>query len=113
MVKGSKGPFKTNDTTLEAVKSNLTILILSNYGERCIQYDFGANLRELLFEPNTDTLKDEITDRITRAVSVWMNFVKINDINVSTLSNYPNAVTVNMKFSIGQLTDELTVTVRS
>jgi phage baseplate assembly protein W len=48
--RSSAGAFETNVTTIAAVTDDLKILILTNFGERPMQYDFGANLRSVVFE---------------------------------------------------------------
>lgn len=61
-----KGIFRQNYTTQEQVKSNLTNFMLTNRGERVFNPDYGAGLRDLLFEPqgNTEEAQARIEDRI-------------------------------------------------
>jgi phage baseplate assembly protein W len=98
----SKGGFETNDTTIDAITDDLKMLLMTNYGERMIHYDFGANLRSLLFEPDQDT-PQKIIDNVTNAISTWMPFVNIMNIEVETNRTNPNipsnAVSVNIRFS--------------
>ncbi len=113
----SKGAFATNDTTVDAITDDLKILIKTNWGERVIQYDFGANLRSLLFEPMVDT-KEQISDAITAAVAKWMPFVVINSLEVylnedDATVDY-NSALIKIIFDVGQtgLTGNLTVSVK-
>jgi len=65
---------------LDQIKDNLKNLILTNYGERLIQYNFGANLRPLLFEyTNKENFDDEAMLNINTAVSKYMSFVNLID----------------------------------
>ena len=108
--RGPRGGFATNDTTLDAVADDLRILLLTNYGERPVQYDFGANLRSVIFECQGDTLRQAVRDLITNAVSKWMPFVNILDLSVedetvnSTLKS--NEIYVKIKFTVGNLDAE-------
>ena len=53
--KSSQGAFEGNVETIDAIRDNLRILLLTNHGERPINYDFGCNLRKVLFnEPGVD-----------------------------------------------------------
>jgi phage baseplate assembly protein W len=105
--KGSKGAFETNEDTLQAVADDLRILLITNYGERPIHFDFGANLRSVIFEFRGETLKQAIKDRILSAVAKWMPFVKIISIVIedsrdsSTVKE--NAVKVTLEFTVGNL----------
>ena len=98
--KGTKGAFETNNTTLDAITSDLKILLLTNYGERPCQYDFGANLRGLIFEVEGDQLTTAIKDRIQAAIDKWMPFVLIKDITVETSATNLNIKTNEMKLTI-------------
>lgn len=100
-----RGAFATNDSTLEAVADDLKCLILTNHGERVIHYDFGANLRALIFEQGID-VKQQIADAITSAVEKWMPFVAIRDMQIilsdEDLSVPNNQVKVKISFFVGK-----------
>lgn len=107
MRKSPEGAFATNSSTLDAVADNLKILILTNYGERPIHYDFGANLREVIFEMQGDDLRQSVKDHIVSAVERWMPFVNVLDVVVqdetTTPTLRPNEVHVKIEFSVGNL----------
>lgn len=103
--KSSQGAFETNVTTIDAVKDNLKVLLLTNYGERPALYDYGANLRRVLFnEPGVD-IKQKITDQVVAAVDRWMPFVKIESLDVLDNTNDANIETnkirLKIHFSVG------------
>jgi len=63
----------------EQVNDNLRNLIETNWGERLGLYDFGANLRELLFEITArETFETDVMLRVKQAVSKWMPYVALN-----------------------------------
>jgi phage baseplate assembly protein W len=113
----TKGAFATNDTTVDAISDDLKILIKTNWGERVIQYDFGANLRSLLFEPMVNT-KQQISDYISAAVDKWMPFVVISsltvDLNEDDATVDYHAARIKIVFSVGKtgLTGNMSVTVK-
>jgi len=113
----TKGAFATNDTTVDAISDDLKILIKTNWGERVIQYDFGANLRALLFEPMVNT-KEQISDHITAAVNKWMPFVIINRLTVALNEDDAtvdyHAARIRIIFSVGKtgLAGDMSVTVK-
>lgn len=114
--KSNAGGFATNRTTIEAITDDLRILILSNYGERPIHYDFGANLRKIVFEQGRD-LPQKINNAIRAAVNKWMPFVNILSIDVldsstnSTLQD--NEVRIRITFAAGQLQGVLEQNIRA
>ena len=106
-----RGEFETNDTTLDAVEDDLKILILTNHGDRPIHYDFGANLRSVLFEAKGEDLSVKIKDAIQDAIDKWMPFVNIIDVNVLD-GRAPNEVKVQISFSVGNI-DEIRIMTQS
>lgn len=115
MRRGIQGAFSANTETLRAVSDDLRILLLTNYGERPIHYDFGANLRRILFEQGDD-IKQQINDSIVAAVDKWMPFLVIDEITIqdnkddSTLRL--NEVRVNIDFRVGNLEGSLSQQIR-
>lgn len=77
------GYFSQSYSVKEQVKSNLTNLVLTEPGERIMQPDMGCRLHALLFEPATDSLPEKVRDVIEDAVSKWLPFVSLSDVEVT------------------------------
>lgn len=111
---GPAGAFDTNLTTIEAVADDLKVLLNTNYGERLMVFDFGANLRALVFSQGPNVAQ-QITDSITLAVDKFMPYVSILDIQVTgsdqDISVPYNSVNIFVKFTVGNtgLTGDVTV----
>lgn len=101
---GLAGAFETNKTTIDAIKDDLRILLLTNHGERLIYGDFGANLRGLLFENMSADFDTKIQDSVLLAVEKWMPFVTVKNIEVKTgqtdLSLGSNETKIKIFFSV-------------
>ena len=70
----------------EQIKDNLKNLILTNHGDRVIQYNFGANIRPLLSEWfNKDNFDNEAMININTAVSKFMPFLSLTDYESKTV----------------------------
>lgn len=114
MVQGPDGAFKTNSDTLSAIKDDLRILLLTNHGERPCNFNFGANLRGLIFEAEGNLLEQAIKDRIHAAVDTWMPFIKIQRITVDTQATSPNVaentVSIFIAFTVGAIQQVATLT---
>lgn len=72
---GSLGYLEPTNDVVEALKSNVRSLLLTNWGERVMHVDFGCNLREYLFEQKTNALRARIADRIRSQLAKWMPFI--------------------------------------
>tara|TARA_R110000803_G_scaffold36616_10_gene78695 strand:+ start:79 stop:555 length:477 start_codon:yes stop_codon:yes gene_type:complete len=61
----------------DQVTDNLRNLILTNHGERLGHYDFGANLRPILFDLTSTDFESEAMSRISTSVKKYMPFVTL------------------------------------
>ena len=64
------------------LSDNLRNLLLTNHGERLGHYDFGANLRPLVFDLGTDEADQEAIRRIKRTTSKYMPFISLEGFQV-------------------------------
>ena len=112
------GAFQTNNVTVDAIADDLKILILTNHGERPMNFTFGANLRSLLFEQDSE-ISQKISDRLSAAIDVWMPFLTIRSIAVTTNKDDPSVqeytAKIKVEFFVGQtdLDGSITVTARA
>ena len=115
-VRSPQGGFASNKTTIDAVKDDLKILILTNYGERPIHADFGANLRSVIFEQGDD-VRQKVKDAIVSATGRWLPAISLLDVQVddSTTKStiVPNQIKVTIRFSVGQQEGILEQTVKA
>jgi phage baseplate assembly protein W len=87
---GLFGIFSSTYTTVDQAISNLKNLLLTTKGERPLQPNFGTNLVRLLFEPNTNAIKQNINDVITQPVNFWLPYINIDSIDVVTPLDDPS-----------------------
>jgi len=111
------GLYSMNKTALESVKQDLKMLILTNPGERIMNPDYGAGLRQLLFSQDTDSLRDQIKYQITNQVAKYMNFIQILEINFDDLGTNSdnNSIYVYVRYYIPSvnLNDELNLSLNA
>lgn len=114
--RGEQGLFKQTFTTQNAIKSNLTNLLLTNFAERPLNPDFGNNLRRFVFEQDIEATKIRIEETIRDVVSRNFPSLQIerfdfenepNDNKIAfslsySLTNYPNLIDrVSLEIKIG------------
>lgn len=80
---GSLGYLEVTDDVQSAIQANLRSLLLTNWGERVMHFDFGCNLREFIFEQQSKSLKVRIADRIKSQVAKWMPFLNLTGIFIT------------------------------
>jgi len=74
---GDDGLLKMNRRVEDAISDNLRNLILTNKGERLMDYNFGANLKELTFELGKEDIDIEAVTRIRESVGRYLPFVSL------------------------------------
>lgn len=106
---GSLGYFEATQDEISAVRENLKSLLLTNWGERVMHYNFGCNLKEFLFQPRTDELRDRISDRVQTQISTWLRFITVDELQVffaEDSTDVPdNGVGVHIKFRLTERPD--------
>lgn len=91
-----------NQTTKDALKSDLLHLLFTDKGSRYYLPTFGTNLRRYIFEPNDRPTHEDIMAEIQDAVNTFLPGLRINNIEVDIDPNDENIAVVNIKFSIGE-----------
>jgi len=88
--------FQTHKDIKLVIKDNLKNLILTNHGERLGRYDFGANLREMVFDRTSkDNFDGELMTRVQNTVNRYMPFVSLDTMS-SDVDNHDNQHTAKL-----------------
>ena len=103
---GGNGLFNTTETTIDAIKANIQLLLQTNQGERLFQPNLGVNLRQLLFEQMTEDLQIQIENNIVDVFERWLPFVNLTNINIER-KNDVNQTNVNIEFNIRRTPNSL------
>ena len=110
--KSEDGPYALNKSLVETIKQNLKMLLLTNPGERIMDSNFGVGLNRILFEHDDQELRDILEERITSQINKYLNYITINEINISpSTTGLENALFINIRYSIPSLriNDELNI----
>ena len=83
-------------TVREQTKANLINYLLTNKGERVFNPNFGADLRNLVFENITDRTTDELQETIQNSINMYFPQVIVKEIK---FINQPNNNTINFSLT--------------
>ena len=106
------GPAVFNPTfnTREQTKANLINYLLTNKGERVFNPNFGADLRNLLFEGVLDRTTDELQSAIQNDINQFFPQVAVEEIK---FDNQPdnNTIGFTLTYTIKNfgITDDITI----
>ena len=73
------GLLKMHDDLANQLADNFRNMLLTNHGERLGLYNFGANLRNLLFELGTEDADIIAMSRIAQSTSIYMPYIVLKD----------------------------------
>ena len=102
--------FNSTYTTKDATKANLVNFFLTAQYERVFNINFGAGLRNLLFEQVTQESLQNIQAIIERGLEAFFPQVVVNSMQLTPLPD-SNTVSFELKYSVREtnITDELVI----
>jgi len=119
---GNSGYFAQTFDTLTQTKTNIENLLNTRQGERRFQPTFGTRLWNLVFEQNTDTIRDQAINIVTEDISSWIPNVTVTNVTANLLSNnqinnntdtYMLEIIVNFMINLTKQTDTVIVTINN
>lgn len=108
--------FPVSYTTEQQAVSNLKNLLLTRQGERVMQPLFGTRLWEVLFEQNTDAIKEKVQDYILTAIDFWLPYIIVKELKTQTVvansstDNEEHGITISLTFSVTELGSNIPLT---
>jgi phage baseplate assembly protein W len=104
------GVFNSTFSTKDQIKSNMINLLLTNKGERVMNPNFGADIKNRLFEGMTDSNASIIKDQITTTVNTYVPQVTINNISINyDQDHYTADVVVSYTLNISGTADQINI----
>jgi uncharacterized protein len=102
IAKGNRGYYDVSEDLLTQIKSNFINLIHTIKGERLNNPEFGCDIHQIVFDPNTENISDRARQAIEAAVSQWMPFLELQEFEVLTEDGDRdrNAVRLYIKYTI-------------
>jgi len=102
--------FNSTYTSKEAIRANLINYMLTGKNERVFNTNFGAGLRNLLFEAITEEGIQELKLNITKNLELYFPRVKVSSFEINAIPDN-NLVNLELKYSVVQtnIEDEISI----
>ena len=102
--------FDSTYTSKDAIKSNLINFFLTGKKERLHNVDFGAGLRNLLFENITQDIVDSTRELILQSLQSYFPQVIVSTLELQAIPDQ-NLVTFTLKYSVKEsnIADEVII----
>jgi phage baseplate assembly protein W len=83
----------------EDVREAILIILQTQHGERVMRPDFGAGLREFVFEPVNTTTMALVKTRVEEALIDWEPRIDVVSVNVTT-SDQRNVLAIDIAYRV-------------
>lgn len=85
----------------ELVKESIFIILSTKIGERVMNYNFGCEIHELMFEMNNEVTHARAKMYVDDAIKTWENRVEIVKIDVESVSS--NEIVIDITYYINDI----------
>ena len=93
-------------TDLNAIRSAVKNLVLTNFGERPFHPELGTSIYDFLFDPNISDMLVKIEEEIGSAIATWLPYIVVTDLTVRVaetkhgFSDRFNGVQISISFTL-------------
>jgi phage baseplate assembly protein W len=99
--KSSEGYFlDLDDNQYKMIKSDLMHLIFTAKGSRVRLPDFGTNLLQYLFSPNTTLVLNDIKSELQNDISNYFPSITISTLDITPDASNPNKTNITINYII-------------
>ena len=84
----------------EDIKRSLEILLTTSLGERVMVPEYGCDMRQLLYEPISTTLKTYISELIRNAILYYEPRIKLDKVKIDPYKEQEGYVIIDLEYTI-------------
>tara|TARA_B100000035_G_C21036624_1_gene571346 strand:- start:76 stop:474 length:399 start_codon:yes stop_codon:yes gene_type:complete len=97
--------FENIKDTKELVRFHMTNLLLTNPGEKISDSNYGIGIRQMLFENMTRGTLNLWSDKITRQINTYIQYIQLNDVNIIPMFE-ENKINIKIMYSFLKETEQ-------
>jgi uncharacterized protein len=90
----------TITTGVEDINNSLYILLNTVLGERIMQPKYGCDMKELVFEPLTTTLKTFMTDKIKTAIAFYEPRIEVENVDMTDDEELEGKIIIDIYYKV-------------
>lgn len=85
---------------VDGVRQSIRIILTTEPGERLMLPQFGAGLKQFLFQPNTPATHRLIEKRITDSLGRWERRIDVQSVDVVPSADSPQACIATIRYRL-------------
>ena len=82
------------------IEQAIQIILLTSRGERVMMPEFGAGLRDFVFEPNSDATRARMEDVVRKALVDWEPRIDVERVEVTATDDSPSTVLIHVDYVV-------------
>ena len=82
------------------IEQAIQIILLTSRGERVMMPEFGAGLRDFVFEPNSDATRARMEDSVRKALVDWEPRITVERVEVTPSDDSPSTVLIHVDYVV-------------
>ncbi len=87
-------------TSEEKIRQSLLLILSTAPGERQMRQEFGCGIHDLVFQPNTETMRVMVQNQVRDALIRWEPRIDVMDVRVETPSEARNFLIIRIDYRI-------------
>jgi phage baseplate assembly protein W len=84
----------------EDIRQSLQIILATNHGERVMRPEFGAGLRDFVFEPADLSTMHRLQQRVQEALIDWEPRIRVNGVDVTLDPNTRSTLFISITYTV-------------
>jgi uncharacterized protein len=84
----------------EDIHASLKILFGTALGERFLNPKYGLDMRDMLFEPMSTTMKTLVKDRIRTSILIHEPRINLLSLDIDTSAQYEGQITLSLEYEV-------------
>jgi phage baseplate assembly protein W len=82
------------------IEQAIQIILLTSRGERAMLPEFGAGLRDFVFEPNSDATRARIEESVRKAIVDWEPRIDLERVEVTPSEDGDSIVLIHVDYVV-------------
>jgi uncharacterized protein len=84
----------------DRIRDAIWIVVSTSLGERLMRPEFGAGLKDYVFEPNSDIVRAELASAVRRALIQWEPRIDLVSLRVDPSPDQDSQVLISLDYQI-------------
>jgi uncharacterized protein len=84
----------------EKIRQSIWLILSTSPGERQMRPEFGCGIHDLVFQPNTASLRSQVQSQVREALTRWESRIDLLDVRVEAPAERRNTLEIRIDYRI-------------